>query len=110
MTGRGSSASTGETRTAADLLDDDGRIDPSAVASLTNGIADREDRVQASEASEIRRRLLNGETTTEIAEDIGRAASTVRPHAKGEVDYPRNETPEVPPLEYGPGGWRSTDE
>jgi len=111
MTGQrnGENAAT-DTISASDLLDADGRVDQSALASMTNGVADRDDRVQASESDTIRRELLRGATTTALAEELGYNPETIRAHAKGARDYPRNETPERPPLEYGPGGWGVADE
>ena len=93
MTGRVDSDSTGQVRSASDLLDDDGNVDRSEIASITNGTADRSDRVQASEATEIRQRLFRGESVAAIAKDLDRGSSTVRSHAKGDREYPRDETP-----------------
>jgi len=110
MTGRSSSASTGETRTAADLLDDDGTVDHSAIASISNSNADRDGRVDVAEASEIRRRLLQGESQADIGDDLGRGMMTIWEHAHGNIDPVGNETPEVPPVEYVDGEWQVVDD
>jgi len=110
MTGRRQPESTDETRTAADLLDDDGNIDRSAVASIANAGTHREGRVFGDEITEIRRRLLGGETVREIAEDIDRGYQTVRHHARGTREHPHGDEPDIGVLEYGPGGWEVADE
>ena len=110
MTGRSEPESAADHLSASDLLGEDGTVDQSAVKSIANGGADRADRVQASESDTIRRQLLTGATTTTaLAEDLGYDPRTVRAHAKGKHDYPRDETPDLPPLQYGPGGWVVVD-
>jgi len=109
MTGRAEPDAGGDQLDPSDLLGEDGTVDQSAVKSIANGGADRADRVQASESDTIRRQLLTGATTTALAEDLGYDPGTVRAHAKGKRDYPRDETPDLPPLQYGPGGWVVVD-
>jgi len=103
MTGHDEPETRGETRSASELLNDDGTVDTSAVMS----IAKRDN--STAEASEIRRRLLQGETRAEVADDLGRGQGTICNHAHGAVDYVGGE-PECPPVEYVDGQWQVVDD
>jgi len=91
---------------SSDLLDADGRVDISAIHSLTNAGAHRGDRLSAAEADEIRERVLGGESLASVASDLGRSEDAVRTHARGEVSYQRGESPTHRPVEYHDGTWR----
>jgi len=106
MTGRAEPETGDDQLDASDLLGDDGTVDRSKLASLTNGVADRDDRVQASEADEIRHALRRGGSVRGVAEAHDIAQSTVRDHAHGRVSYPNGETPTAPPVAYRDGRWQ----
>jgi len=89
---------------AADLLDENGKIDTSKVMSQSHSVARRGDRLDAEQASEIRRRLVSGESSRELAAEFAVAQSTIRDHASGERRYPDAE-PDFPPVEFDRDAW-----
>jgi len=109
-TGRAEPDSGGDAIEPSDLLGEDGTVDRSALASITNGRADRGDRVQASEAAAMRRELLGGGSVRGVAEAHDIAQSTVRDHAHGRVSYPNGETPDMPTVAYREGHWQVVDD
>ena len=111
MTGRKETDTQTETRSASELLDSDGKIDLNKVRSLSKrGLKSSQKKITAAQATEIRRRLLRGAGTVELADEFDVTGKTVSNHARGECDYSGEENPETPPLTYGPGGWRVADE
>jgi len=99
MTGRrAASKSSGDTIAPSELLGDDGKVDTSKVKSITNSNVNKENSVTAEEATEIRRRIRDGEGIVDVAKSVGRAAATVQRHAAGDVEYPDG-TPDIGPVE-----------
>lgn len=90
----------------SDLLDADGEVDVSKIHSVANAGAHRDDRLSASDADEIRERILDGESIPTVAADLGRSRAAVRDHVRGAVEYARGESPEHRPLEFVDGEWR----
>jgi len=96
MTGRSEPESTDDHLSASDLLGEDGRVDRSAIASVSNAPSE----FDPAEVSEIRRRLVDGATMAELADEFDRHWKTIRKHAKADQNYANNETPEMPPVEH----------
>jgi len=102
MTGRAEPDAGGDQLDPSDLLSDDGTVDHSAVASISNSTSD----LDPAEVSEIRRRLVDGASMAELADEFDRHWKTIRKHAKADQNYANNETPEMPPVE---NTWRVVD-
>lgn len=111
MTGRSEPDASGETRSASELLDDDGKVDTSKIHELTNAGGAPVDKVDAEEVTEMRQRLILGKTTGEVSKEMDRSAEIVRLHAKGEAKTTYDSEPDCPPVEYrGGDGWVVTDD
>jgi len=105
---REKSESESETLSAADLLDDNGSVDTSAVLSISLSEISIGESPTGAEVTEWRQRLIRGETYHKIAQDADWAAETVRAHAKGEQDC--DGEPDCRPVDWAGGDWTVVDD
>jgi len=98
-----------ETIAAADLLDENGRIDRSAVASRVLSGRPSHVEIDAEDCTAIRTHLLKCGHAGETAECFGYGQTAIRRHAKGECHHYPDEV-DAPALAYRAGvGWHEVD-
>lgn len=90
---------------ASDFLDENGKVDESKIKSISNRAANRPDRVTGDEVDTIRRRLLDGASQRELADELGRCEGSINAHARGKIEIIPDPQPTVPALAHGKGGW-----
>lgn len=100
MSGRTDAPDERPGRDAGDLLDDEGNIDVTRVAEITNVPQHTDTVITPERCGEIRADLLAGDETTKgYAEELGVDHSTVRNHARGRCHH-IEERVDVPPVLY----------
>ena len=109
MTGRGSADDASESRSVSELLDDDGTVDHSTIREITNAGGHTVDSPGAEEVTEMRQRLVDGESYRDVAKAMGRGGETIRLYARGDREVSDGE-PRCPPVEYRDGEWWVVDD
>lgn len=100
-----------DTLDPADLLDENGDVNISAVKSVTNSPTNRSDSfaVTAETCATARELLVDGMTSKEAARELTIGSTTVSKHARGACYHTRDEV-DHPPVEYDGGEWVISDE
>jgi len=110
MTGRAEPESKSDSRSAADLLDENGKVDVSKIHEITNAGGHAVGSPTPEEVTKMRQRLIRGDTYREVAASMDWGSETVRLYARGDREVAGGE-PACPPVEYRRGeGWVVVDE
>lgn len=109
MSGRTDAPETSANIDPTDLLDENGKVDLSAVKSITNAENGTEETITVERCAEIRERVLESQHATETAARFGVGSTATRRHAKGDCHHAEN-CVDHPPLAFERGkGWRADE-
>lgn len=100
MSGRDDDIDNRPGRDPGDLLDEDGKVDTTRVAEITNVPQHTDTVITPEKCGEIRANLLAGDATAaEYADELGVDGSTVRNHARGRCHHIEARV-DAPPVLY----------